>query len=158
WKSGSLTQTETGTDRYKLLQGFKNVSNAAEGAGPGNLDYSPYGMPFSDAPPAGIPQAGLPDKLPPGVKVMKGPGVTDEDVEKLYKQNKAKADPLIKTALERGEVFVGIYDFVAVERTVGKVTYVVGGPSRSWVKNVSLIGGALIYGTSAKSGFDLAEA
>jgi hypothetical protein len=50
WKSGSLSQTETGQDRYSLLQGFTNVSNAAKGT-PGNLDYSPSGMPFSDDPP-----------------------------------------------------------------------------------------------------------
>ncbi len=48
WKSGSLSQTETGQDRYSLLQGFINVSNAAPGAGPGNLDYSPFGEPYSD--------------------------------------------------------------------------------------------------------------
>ncbi len=54
WKSGSLSQSETGQDRYSLLQGFANVSNATPGAGPGNLDYSPFGQPFTDAAPEGM--------------------------------------------------------------------------------------------------------
>jgi hypothetical protein len=57
WKSGSLSQSETGQDRYSLLQGFTNVSNAAKGT-PGNLDYSPFGMPLSDAPPTELPAQG----------------------------------------------------------------------------------------------------
>ena len=56
WKSGSLSQTETGQDRNSLMQGFANVSNAKPAAGPGNLDFSPFGMPFSDPPPAGVVQ------------------------------------------------------------------------------------------------------
>ena len=51
WKAASLSLSETGSDRYKILHDFVNVSNTTPGSGPGDLDYSPFGTPFSDAPP-----------------------------------------------------------------------------------------------------------
>jgi len=53
WRAGSLSQSETGCDRYGLLEQFDNVSNTASGAAPGHLNFSPFGLPFSDDPPAG---------------------------------------------------------------------------------------------------------
>jgi hypothetical protein len=44
---GSLSLSEAGTDRYGLLEQFNNTSNALAGNGPGNVDYSPTGAPFS---------------------------------------------------------------------------------------------------------------
>jgi len=52
WRAGVLSQSETGCDRYGLLEQFDNVSNTASGAAPGHLNFSPFGMPFSDDPPA----------------------------------------------------------------------------------------------------------
>jgi hypothetical protein len=49
--SGALSLTETGTDRYALLGGFNNATNAdsSNGNGPGDVDYSPVGAPFQMA-------------------------------------------------------------------------------------------------------------
>src|SRR5207237_1256020 len=51
WRSGSVSQSETGSDRYSLLQGFLNVSSASN-AVPGHLDFSPFGAPFTDPRPS----------------------------------------------------------------------------------------------------------
>ena len=51
WRAGSITQTETGSDRYELLQGFNNIADAGDGSGPGHLGFSPFGTPFIDPPP-----------------------------------------------------------------------------------------------------------
>ena len=45
--SGALSLTESGADRYSLLEQFNNISNAVAANGPGNVDYSPTGAPFS---------------------------------------------------------------------------------------------------------------
>jgi hypothetical protein len=45
-QAGVLSLTETGGDRYSLLPTFDNASNAADGAAPGALDYSPVGRAF----------------------------------------------------------------------------------------------------------------
>jgi hypothetical protein len=46
--SGELSLTETGSDRYSLIYQFDNASNAvlSNGNGPGDVDYSPVGVPF----------------------------------------------------------------------------------------------------------------
>jgi hypothetical protein len=46
--SGELSLTETGSDRYSLIYQFDNASNAvlSNGNGPGDVDYSPVGLPF----------------------------------------------------------------------------------------------------------------
>ena len=46
--SGELSESETGSDRYGLLQAFNNVANAGASSTPGNMNYSPYGQPFVD--------------------------------------------------------------------------------------------------------------
>jgi len=51
WRAGLLSQSETGCDRYGLLEQFDNVSNTGSGSAPGHLNFSPVGMPFSDDPP-----------------------------------------------------------------------------------------------------------
>jgi YwqJ-like deaminase len=47
-RSGDLRQSETGQDRYALLECFNNVSNTGNGNSPGNMNYSPFGDPFVD--------------------------------------------------------------------------------------------------------------
>jgi hypothetical protein len=49
-RSGELSQSVTGTDRYNLLEGFNNVSNSQASNGPGHLNFSPVGVPFTDPP------------------------------------------------------------------------------------------------------------
>ena len=49
-RAGLLSQSETGTDRYGLLQVFNNVANTGAST-PGYLDFSPVGLPFSDLDP-----------------------------------------------------------------------------------------------------------
>jgi len=67
---GSISLTETGTDRYALLEQFNNTSNAnspplsggGQGGGisngPGNVDYSPTGAPFSIGQGPAVPTSG----------------------------------------------------------------------------------------------------
>jgi len=50
-RAGVLSQSETGNDRYSLLESFDNVANAGSGTSPGHLDYSPFGLTFGDPPP-----------------------------------------------------------------------------------------------------------
>ena len=50
WLTGSLTMQEYGSDRYSLLTGFNNASNAASGAEAGTVAFSPEGAPFSVGP------------------------------------------------------------------------------------------------------------
>jgi hypothetical protein len=46
-RAGVLSQSETGSDRYSLLQNFINVANTG-GNAPGNMDYYIFGEPFVD--------------------------------------------------------------------------------------------------------------
>jgi hypothetical protein len=55
---GSLNLSESGADRYSLLEQFTNTSNAGTGNGPGNVDYSPTGAPFVMGQPPASPTAG----------------------------------------------------------------------------------------------------
>jgi hypothetical protein len=50
-RAGLLSQTETGSDRYSLLEQFNNVANTGSGNQAGNMDYSPYGQAYADPPP-----------------------------------------------------------------------------------------------------------
>jgi hypothetical protein len=43
-----FSQTQTGSDRYSLLEHFNNVANTESGNQPGNMDFFPYGQPFQD--------------------------------------------------------------------------------------------------------------
>jgi hypothetical protein len=53
--SGTFTLTKTGTDRYDLLEAFKDVSNTQTGQTPGHMNFYPFGQPFVDPfdPPGG---------------------------------------------------------------------------------------------------------
>ena len=46
--SGVLSQSETGSDRYSLLETFNNVANTSSGSTPGNMNFSTFGQPFVD--------------------------------------------------------------------------------------------------------------
>ena len=45
---GSFSQSETGTDRYGLVEAFDNVANDASGNTPGNVSFHSVGLPFRD--------------------------------------------------------------------------------------------------------------
>ena len=45
---GSFSQSETGTDRYGLVEAFDNVANDASGNTPGNVNFHGVGLPFRD--------------------------------------------------------------------------------------------------------------
>src|SRR6185437_77047 len=47
WHAGSISQSETGTDRYGLLETFVNPASSTNGQ-PGHLDFSPFGAAFHD--------------------------------------------------------------------------------------------------------------
>lgn len=47
-RAGHFSISETGTDRYRLLPQFLDVSNTGDGTAPGNMDFHPYGEPFVD--------------------------------------------------------------------------------------------------------------
>ena len=53
-----MSLTESGADRYSLLEQFNNISNAVSGNGPGNVDYSTTGAPFSIGSPPAAPTGG----------------------------------------------------------------------------------------------------
>ncbi len=55
---GSVSLSEIGTDRYSLLEQFTNISNALAGNGPGNVDYSPTGTPFTMGEGPAVPTSG----------------------------------------------------------------------------------------------------
>jgi len=63
-RAGLLSQSETGCDRYGLLEQFDDVANTGSGSSPGHLDFSPFGMPFTD-PPTGPEGENLDDLLSP---------------------------------------------------------------------------------------------
>jgi hypothetical protein len=46
--SGTFASTETGTDRYGLLEAFKDVSNTQNGQTPGHMNFYPFGQAFVD--------------------------------------------------------------------------------------------------------------
>lgn len=46
--SGHFTQSETGSDRYRLIVAFDDVSNTSAGANPGNVTFHTHGRPFQD--------------------------------------------------------------------------------------------------------------
>ena len=46
--SGDFSQTETGTTRYDLLEGFNNVADTNGNSTPGHLNFVPYGVAFVD--------------------------------------------------------------------------------------------------------------
>jgi len=46
--SGSFGESETGADRYSLVDRFDNVSNTSSGATPGNITFHSHGLPFRD--------------------------------------------------------------------------------------------------------------
>jgi hypothetical protein len=46
--SGSFNETETGTDRYSLVEQFDNVANDVSGNTPGNVTFHSVGLPFRD--------------------------------------------------------------------------------------------------------------
>ncbi len=50
WHAGSASQSETGTDRYGLLEVFDKVASSSNDV-PGHLDFSPFGAAFTDPPP-----------------------------------------------------------------------------------------------------------
>ena len=50
WQAGSVSQSETGEDRFSLLQQFNNVADTSSGSGPGHLDFHPFGAAFVDPP------------------------------------------------------------------------------------------------------------
>ena len=52
-KAGLMSQSVSGTDRYGLLQYWNDVSNTDTGKDPGNMNFSPVGVPFVDPPPFG---------------------------------------------------------------------------------------------------------
>src|SRR5262249_52527431 len=98
-RGGSLSQTETGSDRYSLLQSFDNVANTAGAGTPGHLDFSPAGLPFTDPPPAAPPirpaQGVRPAQgIRPGVRgsVIPEDRVSEPDLSRLG------GDPLLVAA------------------------------------------------------------
>ncbi len=50
-RSGTFSQTETGSDRYGLLENFNDVSNTGGGNTPGNMNFYPVGQTFVDPDP-----------------------------------------------------------------------------------------------------------
>jgi hypothetical protein len=55
-RSGNLSQTETGSERYSLLEKFNNAANTGGGNTPGNMNFLPFGQPFVDPDPAQHPR------------------------------------------------------------------------------------------------------
>jgi hypothetical protein len=47
-RAGSFKLTKGGADRFSLLQFFIDVSNTGNGYTPGNMEFHPAGMPFTD--------------------------------------------------------------------------------------------------------------
>jgi hypothetical protein len=47
-RAGILNQSETGTDRYGLLERYVDIANSQGGSKPGNMDYWPFGQPWVD--------------------------------------------------------------------------------------------------------------
>ncbi len=46
--TGSFSESETGTDRYRLVESFDDVANDASGNTPGNVTFHGEGLPFRD--------------------------------------------------------------------------------------------------------------
>ena len=69
---GNFSQSETGTDRYGLVEAFDNVANDASGNTPGNVSFHSVGLPFRDPPPVPeVAPAPRPVKLEVGDKKAK---------------------------------------------------------------------------------------
>ena len=65
-RSGSFTLSESGSDRYHLLEAFNDVSNTGGGKTPGNMDFHPFGLPFVDPDANNESNQSKPIKLSPG--------------------------------------------------------------------------------------------
>ena len=70
--SGAFTQSQTGTDRYGLLEHFNNVSNTGSGNTPGNMNFSPVGEPFEDPFDWGVLWQGVGEATVGGVEIGVG--------------------------------------------------------------------------------------
>ena len=46
--TGDFSESETGTDRYGLLQQFDNIAQTSGTSTPGHMNYNPFGDAFVD--------------------------------------------------------------------------------------------------------------